>query len=249
MGHCLALFAAMADMVFPLYDDNPFERARLPYVTWGIIAVNLVVFLFTLGMTDAQQTALLEYFALIPGLYTFAVTHWIWQPQTTLVTSIFLHGGWEHVLGNMVYLFVFGDDIEEKLGPLRFLIFCLLAGIAGGLAFVALDPRAMVPLVGASGAIAGVLAAYLMLRPCAEISVFVLRVVVRLRAFWVIGGWALLQLFSLAAQADDGVAYIAHIGGLAAGAGLFLVMRPPGVGLFECLEPGAGAPKGSSHQE
>ena len=94
------------------------------------------------------------------------------------------------------------------------------------------------PLVGASGAISGVLAAYLMLRPCAKVTVFVLRIVVRVRAYWVIGGWALLQLFLLAGKADDGVAYLAHVGGLVVGALLFLVLRPAGVKLFECMGPG-----------
>jgi membrane associated rhomboid family serine protease len=225
-------------MVFPLYDDNPFKRERLPYVTWSLIAANVVVFLLMLGMTQEQQFEVLANYAVVPSLFTYAVTHWIWQPQTTLITGTFLHGGWEHLLGNMVYLLVFGDDIEEALGPFRFLALYLLAGAAGSLAFVMLDPNGMVPLVGASGAISGVLAAYLMVRPCAEISVFVLRVIVRLRAYWVIGGWAVLQVVSLAGQVDDGVAYIAHLGGLAAGAGLFMAMRPAGVRLFECLAPG-----------
>jgi membrane associated rhomboid family serine protease len=96
-------------------------------------------------------------------------------------------------------------------------------------------------LVGASGAISGVLAAYLMLRPCAKVTVFVLRVVVRVRAFWVIGGWGVLQLFSVAAQSQDGVAYLAHVGGFAAGAALFYALRPTGVRLFECMTQDAPA--------
>jgi membrane associated rhomboid family serine protease len=136
----------------------------------------------------------------------------------------------------MVYLFVFGDDIEEALGWRRFLAFYLACGILAALAFVALNPHATTPLVGASGAISGVLAAYLLLRPCAKVSVFVLRVVVRVRAYWVIGGWALLQLYAFGAGAEDGVAYAAHLGGLAAGAGLFLMMRPASVILFACNE-------------
>src|SRR5262249_57205618 len=99
--------------------------------------------------------------------------------------------------------------------------------------------RSTMPLVGASGAISGILAAYLLLRPCAKVSVFVLRMVVRVRAYWVIGGWVLLQLYQIAHQADDGVAYVAHGGGLIAGALLFLIMKPANVAPFQCVEPRA----------
>jgi membrane associated rhomboid family serine protease len=129
---------------------------------------------------------------------------------------MFLHGGWAHLLGNMVYLWVFGDDIEDALGPMRFLAFYLLAGIASALFYACLNWKSTMPLVGASGAISGILAAYLLLRPCAKVSVFVLRIVVRVRAYWVIGGWVLLQVYQIAIQADDGVAYVAHGGGLIA---------------------------------
>ena len=224
-------------MVFPLYDENPFTLPRPPYVTWGLIALNVVIFLIEVS-SDAQTTnAMLGSFAAVPAAITRDI-HGTGNipPELTLVTSMFLHGGWEHLLGNMVYLWVFGDDIEEAIGPLRFLIFYLLCGIAAALVFVAFNMHSSTPLIGASGAISGVLAAYLLLRPCARISVFVLRAVVRLRAYWVIGGWALLQLFLLSNKADDGVAYLAHVGGLVAGAILFLIMRPSGVQLFECID-------------
>jgi len=221
-------------VVFPLYDENPFKLPVPPYVTWGLIAVNVFIFLAMLG--SANQESLVMSFALVPALFTeTTATHLVGWPDVTLVTGIFLHGGWEHLLGNMVYLWVFGDDIEEVLGRFRYLLFYLLAGIAASLAYVALNPNSGVPLVGASGAISGVLAAYLMVRPCAKVTVFVLRIVVRVRAYWVIGGWGLLQLFMLAGKTDDGVAYLAHIGGLFAGALLFMVMRPNGVKLFECM--------------
>jgi membrane associated rhomboid family serine protease len=136
----------------------------------------------------------------------------------------------------MVYLWVFGDDIEDALGPVRFIAFYLLAGIGAGVFYTLLNRTSTVPLIGASGAISGILAAYLMLRPCAKVSVFVLRMVVRIRAYWVIGGWVLLQLYQIANQASDGVAYVAHGGGLIAGALLFLAMRPASVHLFDCAE-------------
>jgi membrane associated rhomboid family serine protease len=223
-------------MVFPLYDDNPFKLARPPYVTWGLIALNVIIFLVEIG-SDETTKAMLGSFAATPSAITHhAHTTGLVPPELTLLTSMFLHGGWEHLLGNMVYLWVFGDDIEEALGPLRFLVFYILCGIAAALVFVAFHTRSDVPLIGASGAISGVLAAYLMLRPCAKVSVFVLRVVVRVRAYWVITGWAILQIYLLAQNSEDGVAYLAHVGGLIAGALLFLVMRPTGVQLFECID-------------
>ena len=227
-------------MVFPLYDENPFKLPAPPYATWGLIGINLFVFLATAGATPGQQQFLLMDYGVVPAFVTASLHAHSLRPELSLVTGMFLHAGWGHLLGNMIYLWVFGDDIEEALGPLRFVAFYLLAGIASALAFVAFNPYSGMPLVGASGAISGVLAAYLMLRPCAQVSVFVFRVVVRVRAYWVIGGWAVLQLFSLAGKADDGVAYLAHVGGLVAGALLFLALRPAGTRLFECMKAPAG---------
>jgi membrane associated rhomboid family serine protease len=228
-------------MVFPLYDDNPFGRAKPPLVTWGLIIVNVAIFLFEIRASDAGARAMIASLGATPAL----VAHQIpatgqLPPELTLVSYMFLHGGWEHILGNMVYLWVFGDDIEDALGSVRFLAFYLLTGIAAAIFFVLINVKSTTPLVGASGAISGILAAYLLLRPCAKVSVFVLRIVVRVRAYWVIGGWILLQLYQIASHADDGVAYVAHGGGLIAGALLFLAMRPAGVHLFECIEEGNG---------
>jgi membrane associated rhomboid family serine protease len=225
-------------MVFPLYDDNPLKLPVAPIATWGLIAINVFVFLFQTGSDTVSAEAFVASFGAIPA----AITHYIppmgsLPAEVTLVTSLFLHGGWEHLLGNMIYLFVFGDDIEQAMGRLRFLAFYVLVGIAAALAFVVLDPHSTTVLIGASGAISGILAAYLMLRPCAEVSVFVLRAVVRVRAYWVIGAWILLQIYQFAGEADDGVAYLAHIGGLIAGAVLFVTMRPAGVKLFICRGP------------
>jgi len=224
-------------MVFPLYDDNPFKRAKVPYVTWGLILLNVGVFLFELGTTDNAAKALLASFAATPAAITHQVPSAGWlPPELTLFSYMFLHGGWEHILGNMIYLWVFGDDVEDALGHVRFVAFYVLTGIGAGLFFAWLNRTSTTPLVGASGAISGILAAYLLLRPCAKVSVFVLRFVVRVRAYWVIGGWVLLQLYQIANQANDGIAYVAHGGGLIAGALLFLVMRPANVRLFECVE-------------
>jgi len=143
-----------------------------------------------------------------------------------------------------LFLAIFGDDIEEAMGPLRFLVFYLLCGIAAALAFIAGNPQATAPLIGASGAIAGVLAAYLMFRPCQKVAVFVpwfilwlfVRPVVKIDAIWVLGFWVLTQFWAISVQSQDGVAYLAHIGGLAAGAVLFPLMRYRTVRLFQCVQ-------------
>lgn len=227
-------------MVFPLYDENPLGRARLPVVTWTLIAINIVVFLAMIASDDARRVALIRAFGLVPAALTHSWSGGNFWPEATLVTSMFVHASWGHIIGNMIYLWVFGDDIEDALGPLRFIGFYLLAGIAATLAFVAANPSSTIPLVGASGAIAGVLAAYMMLRPCAKVSVLVVRIVVRLPAYLVIGGWLLLQLFDFLGSTEDDVAYLAHLGGLVAGAALFWVLRPAGVKLFLCRTPAPG---------
>jgi len=233
----LNFFGAGGAVVFPLYDDNPFKHVKMPYATWGLIALNFVLFLGMLATPDAEQSRVVLGYAVVPAQLTSSFTDFtIGWSDATLLTGLFLHAGWAHLLGNMVYLWVFGDDIEEALGRLRFLAFYLLAGIAATLVYVAFNAQSTVPLVGASGAVSGVLAAYMMLRPCAKVTVFILRIVVRVRAYWVIGAWALLQVLGLRGDSQEGIAYIAHFGGLAAGAILFLAMRPPGVTLFECVD-------------
>ena len=224
-------------MVFPLYDDNPLKLPVPPYATWGLIGLNVLIFLIRASADGATEHAIVASFGATPAALIREVhATGALPPELTLVTSMFLHGGWDHLLGNMIYLFVFGDDIEEALGWARFLVFYLLCGVLSALGFIALNIHSATPLVGASGAISGILAAYLMLRPCAKVTVFVLRAVIRVQAFWVIGGWILLQLFYFGSHTDDSVAYAAHLGGLAAGAVLFWLMRPRTVELFECIE-------------
>jgi membrane associated rhomboid family serine protease len=223
-------------MVMPLWDDNPFKRAVPPYVTWGLIAINLIVFLVESGMSDLGFKAMVATYGTTPAAvvrdsgYSPAVPAYL-----TLVSSLFLHSDILHFLGNMIFLFVFGDDIEDAMGPFRFVGFYLLCGIAAALAFVGSAPHSPVPLIGASGAIAGVLAAYLMLRPCAKITTLLFRFIVQLNAYWVISMWALWQVWQLWSQPKDDVAYMAHVGGFIAGAALFPLMRRSGVRLFQCI--------------
>ena len=223
-------------MVIPLYDHDPLKDRVLPVVTWGLIAVNVIVFFIQLS-ADGTGDNLLAAYGVIPAVITGNAPNVAPIPAyATVLTGMFMHAGWWHLIGNMIYLWVFGDDIEEAMGRLRFLVFYLLSGIGAALAYVGFNMASTVPMVGASGAIAGVLAAYLLLRPCARITVFMFFFVYRVQAMWVILLWAILQLGSLIGSDDDSIAYMAHIGGLAAGACLFVAMRPKGVELFECMD-------------
>lgn len=202
-------------MGFPLYDDNPFRNPTMPYVTWGLIALNGALFLVMLGALIEQQTEVVLGYAVVPaqlsGIFAFYTVGW---PEVTLLTGLFLHAGWQHVLGNMVHLWVFGDDIEELLGPLGFQPFYMLAGIAATLVYVAFNARSTVPLVGASGAISGVLAAYLMLRPCAKVTI--LHPADRGAGARLLGDWRLGAAASPRYEGQypgRGRLYIAHFGG------------------------------------
>ncbi len=225
-------------MVMPLYDDNPFTRPTMPVVTWGLIAVNVLVFLFQAGAPDEAVEWMTMSFGFTPAAFAHDAPQIGPLPSVlTLLTSMFIHGGLGHLLGNMLYLFIFGDDIEEVLGRLRFVVFYLASGVLSTLVYFAINVHSDVTLIGASGAISAILAAYLLLRPCAKVTALVLRFPVRVRAYWVIGGWIVLQVISLLANEKDGVAHVAHGGGLVAGVVLFALMRPAGVTLFECIDP------------
>src|SRR5215472_5075330 len=222
-------------MVFPLYDDNPFKLPVKPVVTWSLIAANFVVFFIELGSSDAATNAMVQDFGVTPAVLVGNAPSPGGVPALTLLTYMFLHAGWAHILGNMIFLEVFGDDIEEALGRLRFLLFYLACGVVGGLVFVASSPGFQGPLIGASGAISGVVIAYVMFRPCAKVTVLFGIIPLRIRSFWVIGAFVVTQLLNLKAAGDTDVAYWAHFGGMIAGGVLFPLMRRPGVQLFECI--------------
>jgi membrane associated rhomboid family serine protease len=228
----------------PVSDDNPLRSIHAQWVTYGLIAVNVVVFLLqSIGSADGGA-AMLAGFALIPSeLFqvavpagaevlpsgSVAVPEWM-----TLITYQFLHGGILHVFFNMLFLWVFGDNVEDAMGHLMFLAFYLLCGVAGGLAHAVLMPSSPLPLVGASGAIAGVIAAYLMLHPHVRVWVLAFRIVpLRIPAWLVLGIWAVSQVVMVVLAPADGVAWSAHVGGMVAGAVLVLFMRRPGVPLFD----------------
>ncbi|MGD0024386.1 MAG: rhomboid family intramembrane serine protease [Xanthobacteraceae bacterium] len=221
-------------MVMPIWDHSPFKWPTPPYVMWLLIVVNFAVFFVQAGGGPDQIEQADHVFGLIPAAFFGGIAGTLPGP-VTLITSMFLHANFMHVFGNMIFLFVFGDDIEEALGHWRFVVFYFACGIGAGLAFVLSAPGAHIELIGASGAVAGVISAYLLFRPCAKVTCLLGLIPLRIRAYWVIGGWAIWQFFEVASRTQDGVAYWAHVGGLIAGAVLFVVMRPAGVRLFDCV--------------
>jgi len=223
-------------MVMPIYDHSPFKWPTPPYVTWILIGINVLVFVIQANNPDEMQQ-FDQVVGLIPAAFTGRLSGVSLPTPLPLFTYMFLHANVLHILGNMVFLFVFGDDIEEGIGHGRFLIFYLACGLGAGIAYVLSDPSSKIDLIGASGAVAGVIAAYLIFRPCSKVTVLVGVVPLRLRSFWVIGGWAIWQVVEVASRSQDGIAYWAHVGGLITGAVLFVLMRPAGVRLFECVQP------------
>jgi membrane associated rhomboid family serine protease len=229
--------------VIPLYDDNPTSRA--PVLTVGLIGVCVVVFLAQVSLDQRDATLLIYRLGAIPAVVTGELRL---HPelagsvpaQATLVTSMFLHGGFLHLAGNMLYLWIFGNNIEDALGHGRFLAFYLLAGVLAAGAHILQAPASEVPMIGASGAISGVLGAYLLLYPRAQVGVLVpigfILTVVRLPAVVVLLLWFVFQFLSNAfggsAGEGGGVAWMAHIGGFVAGMALLLVFKPRRVPLF-----------------
>ena len=199
--------------MLPIGDDNT-GRKIAPIVTYLLIFLNLIFFFLELN----GGNAFVEKWAFIPSRF-------LDNPSAdfpTLFTSMFMHAGWMHLLGNMLYLWIFGDNVEDRFGHVKFVIFYLLCGIVALFAQLAFNPESSIPNVGASGAISGVLGAYLVLFPKGRIRVLMGRGVIHAPALIVIGLWIILQLFSGIGSLQNtgqqgGVAYMAHIGGFVAG--------------------------------
>lgn len=211
--------------MLPLRDANP--SSRFPFVTVGLIVINVLFFLYEVFFTTIDQAAIQMGF--IPFQMTNAFSGAV---AVNIFTSMFLHGGVLHLGGNMLYLWIFGDNIEDIMGPLRFIMFYLLAGIAATLAQYAISPNSQIPLIGASGAIAGVLGAYLLRFPKARVLTLITLGwprVIEINALWVLGFWFVLQLFTgtlSLGSTGGGVAYFAHIGGFVAGVLLVMLFAP-----------------------
>jgi membrane associated rhomboid family serine protease len=207
-------------MLFPIGDGNS-SRRTMPVVTYALIALNALVFFLELN----QGESFVRHWAVVPRQL-------VANPSTeipTIFTSMFMHAGWMHLLGNMLFLWIFGDNVEERLGRARFLIFYLACGIAATLAQVAVSAESRIPNLGASGAIAGVLAGYLVLFPKGRIKVLMRGGVVAFPALVVIGLWIVLQLISgigsfTQSGQTGGIAYMAHIGGFVAGLALAFLL-------------------------
>jgi membrane associated rhomboid family serine protease len=218
--------------VFPIGDEQN-GRILRPVVNYTLIAINILVFLYQLTLPDTPRDPALQDFVFRWGAIPSEISNG--RHLETLLTSMFMHGGWLHIGGNMLFLWVFGDNVEDAMGHVRYLLFYLLCGLAAGLAQVFIDASSTGPLVGASGAIAGVLGAYILLFPRGKIRTIVFLgffVTVVLIPAWVqIGIWIVLQFFNGVAglgvhtEESGGVAYWAHIGGFIAGAVLVWLFR------------------------
>ena len=226
--------------MIPLKDDIP--SSSFPFVTIGLIVLNVLVFLYqaSIGMgSERAAEAFIMEFGAVPCRVTgaCAVPGDFPAPIATIFTSMFMHGGLFHVAGNMLYLWIFGDNVEDTLGHGRFLLFYLLSGVAAAAAQIVMHPDSRVPMVGASGAVSGVLGAYLILFPYARVLVllifgFFFRIV-RWPAGIVLGFWIVIQFLNglitvsvAAGGAAGGTAWFAHIGGFLAGIVLLFLMRP-----------------------
>jgi rhomboid family protein len=206
-------------MFIPLRDENP--TTRLPVVTVALIAVNVAVFILQVVAPQGLESAVLRF-----GAVPFNITHFRSlagtagvPPLLTLLTSMFMHASLFHLLGNMLYLWIFGNNIEDRLGPVRFVLFYFVCGIAAALTHILAQPGSRIPMIGASGAIAGVLGAYWLLFPHARVKTFIFLIfyidVVPIPAGIVLGLWFLLQILNVGM--GGGVAWFAHVGGFLTG--------------------------------
>lgn len=211
--------------MIPLHDDNP--TTIRPLFTIGFIAINILVFLFQMTLGERSGEIFVFQFGAIPGVVTGqaalppgleAIPPWL-----SLFSSMFLHGGFMHIAGNMLYLWIFGNNIEDAMGHVRFVIFYLVSGLAAAVAHIATDPSSRIPMVGASGAISGVLGAYLLLYPHARVLVLVpmgfFTQTLWIPAGYVLGFWIVFQFLNGMIDPGEGggVAWFAHIGGFVAG--------------------------------
>ena len=233
--------------MFPIRDDNP--TLRTPVVTWILIAINVAVWVLVegAGMEPRLVQAICD-LGMIPGEFLRNIPPGSQLPAGpgasctvgdgatwyTPLTSMFLHGGWFHLLGNMWFLHIFGNNVEDSMGRLRYLVFYLLCGIAAALTQAMLSPHSGIPMVGASGAIGGVMGAYVVLYPRVQIHMLIFLFVIITRivvpAFWMLGYWFLLQLvggWGSFGSNTGGTAFWAHTGGFLAGVLLVWIFRDP----------------------
>lgn len=225
--------------MIPLHDDNP--TRIFPFLTVAIIAACVLVYLWQASLGPQGYEAAVYRLGVIPAVLLDKVQLppqlALIPPAATILTSMFVHGGFLHLAGNMLYLWIFGNNIEDAMGHPRFAVFYVLCGVAAVFGQVLQNPDSELPMVGASGAISGVLGAYLLLYPRARILVLIplgfMMQLVRLPAGWVLGIWFLIQILSSSVSGDEaGVAWYAHIGGFVAGMALIPLFKSRSVRLF-----------------
>jgi membrane associated rhomboid family serine protease len=209
------------NIMFPIGDDDS-ARRTVPLVTYILIVLNAIFFFVELSGGDV----FIEKWAFVPSRFLANPV----GDSVTILTSMFMHGGWAHLAGNMLYLWIFGDNVEDRFGHIKFLVFYLVCGVAATFAQLAFSTTSNIPNLGASGAIAGVLAAYILMFPQGKVKVLMGRGVIPVPALVVIGLWFVLQLFSgvgsiSGSEQEGGVAYMAHVGGFIAGLVLTLLLK------------------------
>jgi membrane associated rhomboid family serine protease len=208
-------------MFIPLKDENPTQR--FPVVTVVLITLNVLVFLYQIFSPEG-----LQYSVYRMGAIPYEITHFTTisqlpriSPPLTLLTSLFLHGSFLHLFGNMLYLWIFGNNIEDFLGPFRYILFYLLSGLGASLIHIVFHPSSMIPMIGASGAIAGVLGAYFLLYPGARVLSLVFIWIIPVPAFFILGLWFVAQVMNIGI--GGGVAWFAHVGGFLIGIALIRI--------------------------
>ena len=216
--------------MIPLKDDNP--TSNKPVITFFLIGICILIFLIQISSQSYKTGQLFYSYGLIPsvlmGNKQLPIDLYAVPAYVTIFTSMFMHGGFMHLIGNMLYMWIFADNIEDSLGPKKFIVFYLLSGIGAAMAQVLMDTHSQIPMVGASGAIGGVLGAYLINHPNARVLVLIpfgfFSQLIKIRALYVLGFWFILQFIS----SGGGVAYAAHIGGFVSGMILILFFNKKG---------------------
>jgi membrane associated rhomboid family serine protease len=226
-------------MFIPLYDHNPLRHIVRPRVNYALIALTVLSFFLTGGLdqlaVESAAVGLGHIPSVVNDLEELPAAYTVVPENATYVTYAFLHANLLHLGGNLAFLWVFGDNIEDALGHVRYVLFYLACAAAAAFVHSTINPASTAPLIGASGAVAGVVGAYLVLHPRVKLWILAFgRIPLKLSAAWVLGAWALFQLVNIViAAADEAVAWWAHLGGMLAGALLVIVLRRSGVPLFD----------------
>ena len=228
--------AVESPMFIPIYDGKPLVNISRSWVNWGLIAANIFIF-FAFQKTSSGE-AISFSLGLIPAVVNdLAVLpeEAVWVPEDlTYITYAFLHGDTLHLLGNMLFLWVFGDNIEDAMGHVKYFIFYIVCAVIAGIAHSAFFSESNASLIGASGAVAGIVVAYLMLHPNMRVWVLAFgKIPLPISAMWCLGAWVAFQVFQLITNSESQVSWIAHVGGIAAGAVLLIFLKKPNVPLFD----------------